>query len=173
MEIKEWVRPFIKEQLKDSFTEEFPASIIDELDASSICLEMTHFFTVFDMTRVLRDEYLAPIGEVFCRLPKEVFLEFYRNNLLFLVPPFAGASAFKIDNSLTVVVIPFLSFERPRAILVGEIAHELAHIYLGHLTLHPNELTDKHEKEADKIAIAWGFEPEIMAMNKDIQSIKL
>ena len=33
-------------------------------------------------------------------------------------------------------------------------------------------MTGKHEKEADEIAIAWGFKAEIQAMNKEIQSMK-
>jgi hypothetical protein len=172
MEIKEWVRPFIKEQMKDSFTEEFPASIIDELDAPGTCLAMTRFFRVFDMTGVMKDEYLIPIGEVFCRLPKQVFLQLCEANLLFLVPSFAGASALKMDSSLTVIVIPLMSFDRPEDNLVGEIIHELAHIYAGHLVLNQDELTDEHEKEADEIAKSWGFKTEIDALNEEIRSMR-
>ncbi|MFX0195362.1 MAG: hypothetical protein ACFFCW_04495 [Candidatus Hodarchaeota archaeon] len=172
MEIKEWVRPFIKEQLRDCFTKEYPPTIIDDLDASKICLAMARFFRVFDMTGGLKDEYLIPIGEVFCRLAKQVFLEFYEDNLLFLVPSFAGASALRMDNSLTVVAIPLSSFGRPKVVLVGEIVHELAHIYGGHLDISEDDLTEQHEKEANEIAIAWGFETEIQAMNREIQSTK-
>ncbi|MFX0199166.1 MAG: hypothetical protein ACFFCW_23835 [Candidatus Hodarchaeota archaeon] len=172
MEIKEWVRPFIKEQLKDSFTSEYPPAIIDGLDASSICVAMVRFFKVFDMTGGLKNEYLIPIGEVFCRLPKQVFLEFYEDNLLFLVPSFAGASTLRMDESLIVIVIPLMSLGRSKSVVIGEIVHELAHIYAGHIHLDQDELTNQHEKEADKIATAWGFKNEIRAMNKEIQSIK-
>lgn len=173
MEIREWVRTFIKEKLKDSFTEEYPASIIDEVDDSSICEAMVQFFRVLDMTKALKEEeYLIPIGEVFCRLPKQVFLEFLGYNLLFLLPSFAGASAMKMDDSLTVVVIPLKSFERSRVVLVGEIVHELAHIYAGHVDLEQDELADEHEIEADEVAVTWGFEAEIRAMNEEIRLIR-
>ncbi len=124
------------------------------------------------MTGVLKDEYLISIGEVFCSLPKEVFLKFFEDNLLFLVPSFAGASALKMDNTLKVIILPLLSFERPRITFVGEIVHELAHIYAGHLDLDRDELTDGHESEADEIAVSWGFKHEIGAMNEEMRLMR-
>ncbi len=172
MEIREWVRPFIKAQLKDSFTSEYPRAIIDELDDSGICLAIARFFRIFDMTGGLKEEYLTSIGEVFCRLPKEVFMKFYEGNLLFLVPSFAGANALRMDESLIVIVIPLMSLGRSKSVVIGEIVHELAHINAGHLHLNQDELTNQHEKEADEIATAWGFKAEIQAMNKETQSMK-
>ena len=45
MDIKEWVRPFIKQQLKDSFTPEYPPEIIDNMNDEEVCSTVAEFFS--------------------------------------------------------------------------------------------------------------------------------
>ena len=172
MTIQEWVRPFIKKKLKGSFTKEYPISIIDNLDDASLCLIMTQLFQILDMTiGFLKKKYIIQLGEIICRLPRGVFIKLYKRKLIFLIPSIFGASSIKLDINSIVLFIPLATFRRSKPIFIGEIVHELAHIYAGHLSLIPENLP-KYEKEADKIAGAWGFKKEIIAMNKEIRSIK-
>lgn len=134
MTIQEWVRPFIKKQLKGSFSKEYPVSIIDNLDDASLCLIMTQFFQILDMTiGFMKKKYIIQLGEIICSLPREVFIKLYKRNLIFLIPSIFGASSIKLDMNSIVLFIPLATFRRSKPVFIGEIVHELAHIYAGHL----------------------------------------
>jgi len=50
----------------------------------------------------------------------------------------------------------------PKDVAIGTIAHEFAHLFLGHAA--PGSLQDEYE--ADTLAKKWGFKKQIKAMRK-------
>ncbi len=58
-----------------------------------------------------------------------------------------------------------LLLKEPKDVQIGTIAHELAHICLGHY-YKPGNLKDEYR--ADKLACRWGFTKEIKAMREKI-----
>jgi hypothetical protein len=95
-------------------------------------------------------------------------------SVIFIVPMLFGASTIKLNTieteSVNMVLLPVMSLARSKEVILGEIAHELAQIHAEHLEIE-NPI-DEIENEADAIAIAWGFETEIQAMNREIQALK-
>ena len=175
MAIREWVRPFIKDQLKDFFTPEHPPKIIDDMNDEEVCSAVGEFFYYSDLSGSgLEGEHKTLIGEVLARLPKDVFMELNDLRVIFIVPALFGASTTKLNTieteSVNMVLLPVMSLSRSKNVILGEIAHELANIHAEHL--ETESPIDEIENEADAIAIAWGFETEIRAMSSEIQAIK-
>jgi len=175
MAIRAWVRPFIKEQLKDFFTPEHPPEIIDDMNDEEVCSAVGEFFYYSDLSGSgLEGEHKNMIGEVLARLPKDVFMELNDLGMIFIVPTLFGASAIKLNTieteSVNMVLLPVMSPSRSKDVILGEIVHELAQIHAEHLGIETP--IDELEKEADAIAIAWGFETEIGVMNREIQPIR-
>ncbi len=52
--------------------------------------------------------------------------------------------------------------KEPKDVAIGTIAHEFAHLFLGHAA--PGSL--QNEYEADTLAEKWGFKKQIKAMRK-------
>ena len=102
------------------------------------------------------DSYLT---DVLKRLPQDAFDFFSAKNLMFIQPP--GNSFFEFDADLlehTLLIFTSDLCDESQAVILYTIAHEFAHVYLGH-----KQLTDDPyvELEADKQVIAWGFENEL------------
>jgi hypothetical protein len=174
MVIREWVRAFIKDQLKDFFTPEHPPEIIDDMNDEEVCSAVGEFFYYTDLSGSgLEGEHKTLIGEVLARLPQDVFMELNELRVIFIVPMLFGASTIKLNTieteSVNMVLLPVMSPSRSKDAILGEIAHELAQIHAEHLGISP---IDEIENEADAIAIAWGFETEIQVMNREIQALK-
>ena len=55
-----------------------------------------------------------------------------------------------------------------RAARMGVIAHEMAHLFLGHLDQQgiSDDEAEKAEREADQKAVEWGFQNEINAIRR-------
>jgi hypothetical protein len=175
MAIREWVRPFIKDQLKDFFTPEYPPEIIDDMNDEEVCSAVGEFFYYSDLSGSgLEGEHKTLIGEVLARLPKDIFMELNDLSVIFIVPTLFGASTIKLNTfeteSVNMVLLPVMSPSRSKDVILGEIVHELAHICAEHHEIESR--IDEIENEADAIAIAWGFETEIEVMNREIQAIK-
>ena len=173
--IREWVRPFIKDQLKDFFTPEYPSEIIDDMNDEEVCSAVGEFFYYSDLSGSgLEAKHKTLIGEVLARLPKDVFMELNDLSVIFIVPMLFGASAIKLNTieteSVNMVLLPVMSLSRSKDVILGEIAHELAYIHAEHLEIESP--IDEIENEADAIAISWGFEAEIGVMNREIQALK-
>jgi len=173
--MREWVRPFIKEQLRDFFTPEYPPGIIDDMNDEEVCSAVGEFFYYSDLSGSgLEAEHKTLIGEVLARLPKDVFMELNELSVIFIVPMLFGASSIKLNTteteSVNMVLLPVMSPSRSKDVILGEIAHELAQIHAEHIGIETP--IDEIENDADAIAIAWGFETEIQAMNREIQAIK-
>ena len=66
-----------------------------------------------------------------------------------------------------IVTIPYVSVFEPTIVTLGEIAHELAHVYAGRT--HGG---DDIEKEADEIAKSWGFNNAIEALRDYEQKMR-
>ena len=175
MAIREWVRPFIKDQLKDFFTPEHPPEIIDDMNDEEVCSAVGEFFYYSDLSGSgLEAKHKTLIGEVLARLPKDIFMELNDLRVIFIVPALFGASTTKLNTieteSVNMVLLPVMSLSRSKDVILGEIAHELAQIHAEHLGIESP--IDELEKEADAVATAWGFETEIEVMNREIQAIK-
>jgi len=175
MVIREWVRLFIKDQLKDFFTPEYPPEIIDDMSDEEVCSAVGEFFYYSDLSGSgLEGEHKTLIGEVLSRLPKDVFMELSELRVIFIVPTLFGASSIKLNTieteSVNMVLLPVMSPSRSKDVILGEIAHELAEIHAEHLGIESP--IDEIENEVDAIAISWGFETEIEVMNREIQAIK-
>jgi len=175
MVIREWVRLFIKDQLKDFFTPEYPPEIIDDMSDEEVCSAVGEFFYYSDLSGSgLEGEHKTLIGEVLARLPKDVFMELSELRVIFIVPTLFGASSIKLNTieteSVNMVLLPVMSPSRSKDVILGEIAHELAEIHAEHLGIESP--IDEIENEVDAIAISWGFETEIEVMNREIQAIK-
>jgi hypothetical protein len=175
MAIREWVRPFIKDQLKDFFTPAHPPEIIDDMNDEEVCSAVGEFFYYTDLSGSgLEGEHKTLIGEVLARLPKHVFMELNDLGVIFIVPMLFGASTIKLNTieteTVNMVLLPVMSPSRSKDVILGEIAHELAQIHAEHLETEGP--IDEIENEADPIAISWGFETEIQAMNREIQALK-
>lgn len=136
------------------------------------------------------------LGSVLARLPREAFLKLRDTKNLFLCytpSPGAEVKVFdpgeKFDPSRPVLIVTFpqyygqagvYEFEDnplPSSLAVqGSIAHELAHVYLGHTPQeqmrrieekgdehNPGDVHQEMEDEADDLVRRWGFVKEVEA----------
>jgi hypothetical protein len=74
----------------------------------------------------------------------------------------AGRDEFgKIGRHVRVLYLSPILENRAYDIVVGVVAHELAHLAMGHsLFPNPND-SDRQEKEAYECVVKWGFEKEV------------
>jgi len=123
-----------------------------------------------------REVFASVLGD----LPKEAFDKIRRQRNVAYILPMDDYAETKIVNmpkarhkeeQLKIVTFPRWYINKPDKSLRGSIAHELAHIYLGHdfrqsVQKHP-KTRDEQEAEADRTARKWGFEKEIDELEKD------
>jgi hypothetical protein len=156
--MKDWVRPFLSIEEQESVDDD---AIYSEL-AGSFNLNFGRgiYGGAPELMRTL-------FGFVLANLPEEVFTKLSEmKNLFFSYIPDVGAEVkvFPLSDDLNageklfIVTLPYIMASEPSMAVIGEIAHELAHVYAGHIRGN-----DEIEEETDEIAKGWGFEEAISA----------
>ena len=100
----------------------------------------------------------ALVNEVLSAIPEEYEDDFPVFDLRQGLSPWAA----HVEPDGSVTLDPAKLFVDAHDVIIGTIAHELAHVFLRHRAVggHQNE----QELEADDLAIKWGFESEVSAM---------
>ncbi len=76
------------------------------------------------------------------------------------VPSVADATSVRIIEKRIVVLLSPELERHPQSYVNGVVAHEIAHVYLGHVTRRRyfgGVLAERAEPQADALAKAWGF----------------
>ena len=107
------------------------------------------------------------VTEVLCRLPQEAADVLLCNSDIVVID---GSSSCAwswrhvclghdglLEKLLYVVVLRVALRDMPYKAVVGEVAHELAHVFLRHRLYDPEDV----QKQADATASQWGFQEEI------------
>lgn len=184
--IKEWVKPFLLSKFQDNgFSEEAIQEFKSNLQDPKFCqVELTKFFSHnFDEWSVL----FKVFGKVLAQLPKKDFQKISRiRNLILICPKIPGGCVESLKLPAKKGRVVLITFDRDlisrdEAIIIGIVAHELAHLRLGHPE-HRDEVTPSLEDDAawlkywreiqgqeplaDGQASLWGFGPEITLLNE-------
>lgn len=117
--------------------------------------------------RVSDDRIRKALEEVLSRLPDmEALLNGERPLYIAQSSRIGGVVTLGFPSGLTLLTLNEALKERPLGEMVGIIAHELAHLALGHRFVSwegKRELRLREEYEADALACQWGFRGELMA----------
>lgn len=115
------------------------------------------------------EQLLDVLVKVFSRLPENDAFELRNSRLMFLLPTTCFARDIHIFSSKDEHVIWLIVFttdllEGSKAEFIYTVAHELAHVFLGH-TMSQENMDSHKTKEiaADKQVVKWGFEKELRA----------
>ncbi|MFQ6001598.1 MAG: hypothetical protein ACE5LG_08005 [Anaerolineae bacterium] len=107
------------------------------------------------------------LEEVLSRLPDiEALLDGERPLYIAQSSRIGGVVTLGFPSGLTLLTLNEALKERPLGEIVGIIAHELAHLALGHRFVSwegRRQLRLREEYEADALACQWGFQGELMA----------
>lgn len=60
---------------------------------------------------------------------------------------------------------------RSKEAVIGAVAHEIAHVVLGHLDWPPEEVGEQTEDEANEAVKAWGFNEELAAHRYEFDDV--
>lgn len=177
--MKDWVKPFIIQEFTNSLnrigkSEEEKKEKIEQKTKGLENDEVIYYELINLLQCDFGDglagdskDFTMMFGLTLADLPEETFRKLYRmKNVFYIFTPFPGAEV-KILNldeniqeeQLKIVNFPYDSIDMTRKALKGEIAHELAHISLEHITGE-----DEMEDEADKTVRSWGFEKDLKAL---------
>lgn len=112
------------------------------------------------------------VTEVLCRLPQKAADMLLCNSKISVVDGSSSAAwpwrqvcpphSDYLETFLYIVVLRQELREMPYRAVVGEVAHEFAHVFLEHRLDAP----EKAQQEADETARQWGFEEEIDLLNR-------
>ena len=111
-------------------------------------------------------DFYAHLEKVLWKLPAEVLETLYdRIGIIFAPSKFAWGRVMTLSlrDGYCVYFSPCL-LDEATTVIEGVIAHELAHVYLGHEeapvpdTQDSMDVATHNEREADRVATAWGFE---------------
>lgn len=114
------------------------------------------------------DRFGQYLLEFFCRLPENAFDFFARAPGLRVAQP--AMNSFVTFNSgqgdpeiplRTIVLFISNLCEYGRNDVLYTIAHEFAHVYLGHKPLYCRTHKRIIERDADTLVVTWGFEQEL------------
>ena len=72
----------------------------------------------------------------------------------------------RFEDKQIIYLNPFLEFAESDETIVGLVAHEIAHVLLGHAG--SNLSNEEKEDEAESAVCDWGFEKEITATEKEL-----
>ena len=159
------------EELKEMHREEIAQS-----DEETLCHELTRYLNChFGIGLGPAHYFTGSFGSVLANLPHNVFLKLKRmRNLFFVFTQFLGGEV-KIlyplrplqKGKICIVTFRLIDIEKMSSdALMGCIAHELAHVYLEQelTSIVSKEAWEDAEKEADELAIEWGFEDNIKVL---------
>lgn len=133
----------------------------------------------FIAQETVHDEYKVFIGETLRKLPKKVREKVFEDDVLFFAmgddysglftelnvgKPLKKCIQREFEGEVTEIRIKhpliILNFavmkNKPEMHIQSTIAHEIAHFYLGHKSIDAKDRV-KQEKEADDLAVEWGF----------------
>ena len=188
--MKDWVKPFLLQEMIESLEElsedpeekswvQMNVESQENADDEEIYHQLTEYFN-FDFGQGTLGGYKSVMtnlfGAVLSNLPEEVFKKLCRmDNLFFTFTPDIGAEVkrfplpkdMKAGEPLLIVTIPYVSVFEPTIVALGEIVHELAHVYAGH-----THGRDDIEEDADEIAKSWGFNNAIEALRDYEQKMR-
>jgi hypothetical protein len=109
------------------------------------------------------------IEHVLTRIPDN-YMDEFPSFSVYEGPAREGAQVMDDDVALVIFDIPRLTqlTGGDEAVLIGVIAHELAHVFRKDYVTIKEDLTDrlKLEDETDKLAVMWGFRTEVEAFRK-------
>jgi len=188
--MKDWVRPYIMDQLRKTWIEggykNDDIEKISELKAKEISYDESVFCYLteelnceFWMGGIGGDYQLFTeiFGSVLADLPQNVFEKISTmKNVFYIFTPQPGAEVkilrFEHDimagETIKIVNFPYTDLFNPLRVLRGEIAHEIAHIYAEHdfVQLMNGKTHEDQEDEADQLAMEWGFKDEIKELRE-------
>lgn len=112
------------------------------------------------------------VEEVLCRLPSDAADVLLSNSDIVVIDGSSSAAwswlhtcpphSKVLKKRLYVVVLRVALREMPYKAVVGEVAHEFAHVFRGHNLYSSSEReADRAQEEADTTARQWGFAEEI------------
>ncbi len=124
-----------------------------------------------ELSEVYDERLLGHVVDTLNRLPEEDLNVLLFDKVIRIMQPVVNTvielndlnlSLRDASGRITLVVFHSLLCEKPPAEITYIIAHEFAHVFLGHATNQIN--VDKGcEKEADRLVLKWGFEEELKA----------
>ena len=189
--MRDWVKPMLKNDaiqllgslansnLKEEDRKELFNSKLDEIEHAGekeIFYELTDYFQI-DFGRELGGAtqlMTTAFGSVLSDLPEMMVFKKLSEmkNVFFIFNEFGWGTVKKLNfdepmEEIHIVVFDNVSSSMPFIALRGMIAHEIAHVYLGH-TFGTEEIEDR----TDKLAIEWGFEAEIKALREYFAELK-
>ena len=179
--MKDWVILFLLDEYTNGLDKVFPdkkereQAIKDEIerlkDEETVFYELADYFNYnfgIDENNDSKSHIISVFGSVLADLPEDIFKEIITiQNLFFAFTPRFGAEvkSFRLEKGsksgdmIQIVTVPYTSSFLPLDAARGEIAHDLAQIYLKHKYGSKKET----EEEADELAKNWGFDEEIEA----------
>ena len=128
-----------------------------------------HFLSDKERCRVSDRRIRRALEEVLSRLPEVVSQALLNGERpLYIVQSsrIGGVVTLGFPSGLTLLTLNEALKERPLGQIVGIVAHELAHLALGHRFVSwegKRQLRLREEYEADALACQWGFQGELMA----------
>ena len=179
--MKDWVKPYLIQQIEEHIggDETFRKQWIENKVESFKSDQAVYWELVEDFNYHFgfglggeKDYFTTTFGAVLADLSQEVFLKLKEmRNLFFCFTPMPGAEVkqFRLEDDLRagevlqIVIFPYASAFMPPMAIRGEIAHELAHVWLEHRSTTEHE---KQEDETDNLAREWGFVEEIEALRQ-------
>jgi len=117
--------------------------------------------------RISSPRIRGALEEALSRVPDSVYNSLVHGERpLYIVQSSRIGGVVTLDSGLTLLTLNEALKERPLGEIVGIIAHELAHLALGHRFVAwegKRQLRLREEYEADGLACQWGFREELMA----------
>jgi hypothetical protein len=168
--MKEWVMPLLQKlpYWKRHYKE------VENLPDNAVFYELVNqlqcnFGNVFGADSAW---FTSIFGSVLVDLSEEVFKKIQvMKNVFFIFTPFPGAEVkiFQVEDrqlegTLRIINFPYDSTFMSPAACRGQIAHELAHVFLEHgcgNDENKDQTNDQVEDQTDATAKDWGFEKEI------------
>jgi len=187
--MKDWVIPFLMEEWEKAREEKNPY-LKPNLQEKELKKRELRESSLTNKTAVYRELigylnfcvggsdnaafFTDVFGSVLTNLPKDCFIKLRKmKSLFFFLPSGVGAEVKQIElkddikagEILQAAIFPIEVVSRPTEVMRGVVAHELAHICLGHLADKPPYF-EVRENQADDLAKDWGFKKEIEAMRE-------
>lgn len=109
------------------------------------------------------------IAETLVKLPNDAINKTIKEVIFIYMEAAGGIMTW--TNSIVKLKATAIIFMRPRPAYTDSeirnmIAHEIAHFILGHLRFKKNcKSSEIREREADDLAVKWGFKPEYKSYN--------
>lgn len=150
--MEDWIKSYI-ENAENKNDDEIYYELVNKFD--------------FQMGSYMESVFVESFGYLLANLPEEVFKSLLEKKNLYIRPGLGDGGnvlVLKVNNdikkgeTLQILTVSVSDFFGEASELIGILAHELAHIFAGHIG-GSREI----EREADEIASSWGFDAEIKA----------